>query len=138
MDINNLNNYVYNNNIINIKNNIINTIKDRLCHHKVKFLNLLLNYCNGNIKNYLEIGVHNGCSMGYVLQSNYKLDCYGIDLFEDTFYKDDLNQSKIYSNLQKLNKNNNNLHLIKGNSLKYCLYAIPIIKSPLLILAFEA
>ena len=102
---------------IDTKNNILNIIKDRLCHHRVRFLNILINYLEGKINNYLEIGVHNGCSMGYVLQSNYKIEnCYGIDLFEDTFYKDSLNKNKIYSNLQLLNKNKNNIKLIKGNS----------------------
>lgn len=99
------------------KNNILSIIKDRICHHRVRFLNILINYFKGDVLNYLEIGVHNGCSMGYVLQSDYKINnCYGIDLFENTFYKDKLNKNKIYSRLNQLNKNKNNIHLIKGNS----------------------
>ena len=99
------------------KNNILSIIKDRLCHHRVRFLNIIINYLEGKIKNYLEIGVHNGCSMSYVLQSDYKVEnCYGIDLFENTFYKDTLNKNKIFNNLQLLNKNKNNIKLIKGNS----------------------
>ena len=99
------------------KNEITNIIKERLCHHKVRFLCLLINYLNKNIKNYLEIGVHNGTSMSYVLQSDYKVNnCYGIDLFEDTFYSDNLDKNLIYNNLQKLNKNKNNIFLIKGDS----------------------
>lgn len=99
------------------KNKITNIIKERLCHHKVRFLSLLINYLNKNIKNYLEIGVHNGTSMSYVLQSDCKVNnCYGIDLFEDTFYSDNLDKNRIYNNLQKLNKNKSNIFLIKGDS----------------------
>ena len=55
--------------------------------------------------------------MSYVLQSDYKVNnCYGIDLFEDTFYSDNLDKNLIYNNLQKLNKNKNNIFLIKGDS----------------------
>lgn len=50
---------------------------------------LLIKFMNNKIKSYLGIGVHNGCSMGYVLQSKYKVDfCYGIDLFKNTSYHD--------------------------------------------------
>jgi predicted O-methyltransferase YrrM len=102
------------------KNEIINIIEDRICHHRVRFLNILVTYLGSldiKINNYLEIGVHNGCSMGYILQSKYKIDnCYGIDLFEDSFYNDKLIMNNIYKNLQKLNKNNNNISLFKGNS----------------------
>jgi len=39
-----------------------------------------------DIKNYLEIGVHNGASMSYVVNQNKNsINCYGIDLFKNTF-----------------------------------------------------
>ena len=117
MDTKKLEQYIKNNNTVVEKENIITNIKQRLCHHKVRFLSLLINFMNNKIKSYLEIGVHNGCSMAYVLQSKYKVDiCYGIDLFKNTFYHDKLDKNYIYDNLQKINKNNNVINLIEGNS----------------------
>ena len=117
MDVVELDVYIKKNNTTIEKTNIVDCIKKRLCHHKVRFLVLLINFMKNKIKSYLEIGVHNGCSMGYVLQSKYKIDkCYGIDLFENTFYKDKLEKDYIYNNLQKLNKNGNEIILFKGNS----------------------
>ena len=109
--------FISNSNTKEEKNNIVSVIKDRICHHRVRFLTMLINFYGGKLNNYLEIGVHNGASMSYVLQSNYLIgNCVGVDLFEDTFYNDNLNQNKIYSNLEQLNKNNNTIKLIKGNS----------------------
>ena len=116
MLIDELYNFIINNNTTIQKDVILKNIPDRLCHHRVRFLYLLIEFMNNRIKNYLEIGVHNGCSLGYVLQTTNKLNCVGIDLFEDTFYNDDLNQKNINKNLQKINKNNHELLLIKGNS----------------------
>ena len=99
-----------------IKKNILKIIKDRICHHKVRVLYLIRELFKNNIKNYLEIGVHNGSSMSYVLSSKYKINCYGIDLFENTFYKDELNYNKIKKNLDLVNKYEHNIELIKGNS----------------------
>jgi predicted O-methyltransferase YrrM len=94
----------------NVKNN-------RLCHHRVKFLYMLREAYGEKIKNYLEIGVHNGCSMSYVVQSQYKLDnCIGIDLFEETFYKDKLNKTDIYEFINNNNNSKSNIKLIKGNT----------------------
>jgi len=117
MDVKELDIYIQKNNTNIEKNNIVNNLEGRLCHHKVRFLVLLINFMKNKIKSYLEIGVHNGCSMAYILQSKYKIDkCYGIDLFKNTFYKDKLNKNYIYNNLQKINKNNNEIILFEGNS----------------------
>ena len=116
-DIQKFEQYVAQNSTEEIKKNILSVIKGRICHHKVRFLNLLVNFMEGDIKNYLEIGVHNVASMSYVLQSKYKVEnCVGIDLFEDTFYKDNLSYSKNIENFKTLNVNNNNIKLVKGNS----------------------
>ena len=95
-------------------------IKNRICHHKVIILNIIAEYFD--INTYLEIGVHNGASMSYVVhQSKSPLNCYGIDLFDDTYghYKKDilsLNQS--LNNIQKNNISKSNIYIIKGNSRK--------------------
>lgn len=100
-----------------IKDKLITNSKNRLCHHKVRFLNLLVSFMEGKIRNYLEIGVHNGCSMSYIVHNSNKLDnVVGIDLFEDTFYKDKLILEDIKKFINKNNTSNSKIHLIKGNS----------------------
>lgn len=121
MNINNLDLFYKNNlkNYNNLKNNISNNISGRICHHSVLALNILA--CNYNIKNYLEIGTHNGASMSYVVcQDLLILNCYGIDLFDDNttkhYKKDNLNIQKTYNNIQKNNISKSNINLIQGNS----------------------
>ena len=99
-----------------VQNNITNIISNRLCHHKVRSLFSLRELLKNKIEHYLEIGVHNGCSMGYILWSEYKINCYGIDLFEDSFYPDKLQLDPIKKKLDIVNKHNHSFELIKGNS----------------------
>lgn len=120
MNIDNINN-IYNTNINfykNLKEIISNNIEGRICHHKVVLLNILVNYYN--INNYLEIGTHNGASMSYVVHQNkHKINCYGIDLFENTIkqYKDDnISFSRTLNNITKNNISNSDIYLIKDNS----------------------
>ena len=92
------------------------TLNTRICHHKVKFLYKLLQSLHGSISSYLEIGVHSGCSMSYVLSSSFPPQiAVGVDLFEDTLYHDILNKNTIDTNLRKLNTSTS-LTLIKGDS----------------------
>ena len=44
MDTKKLEQYIKNNNTVVEKENIITNIKQRLCHHKVRFLSLLINF----------------------------------------------------------------------------------------------
>lgn len=96
--------------LINTQNLNIN-INGRICHHRIRVLYGLVEFFN--LKNYLEIGVHNGSSMSYVLQSKKIIKCIGIDPFEDLVTKDPnmkhyLNSDKINikNTLENINKNN--------------------------------
>ncbi len=101
----------------NLKNIVNNNINGRVCHNRVIILYILCKLFD--IKNYLEIGVHNGASMSYVVSNDKNIKkCIGIDLFENTFghyKKDKITQKNTLSNIEKNNKNNE-LFLIKGNS----------------------
>jgi len=104
----------------NLKEQIQNNISGRICHHGVVVLNVLIKYYN--INNYLEIGSHNGASMSYVVrQKTTTMNCYGIDLFENTFghyKKDEISLERTYSNIQKNNLSKSNINLIQGDSSK--------------------
>lgn len=106
-------------NYIQLSKSISNNIKGRICHHKVSVLNIIVNLID--INTYLEIGVHNGASMSYVVNQNKgPIDCYGIDLFEKTFghYKhgDKISQKRALSNIERNNISGSKITLIQGNS----------------------
>jgi predicted O-methyltransferase YrrM len=112
-------------NIIKTHNPNIN-INGRICHHRIKILyGLTEKY---KLENYLEIGVHNGSSISYVLQSKYNKKCIGIDPFEDlktddphmTHYqnKDKITMQKSLDNIQINNNYNSEINLIKDYSNK--------------------
>lgn len=107
------NNKYYN----NLKNNITKNIDGRICHNRVRILHAICKI--ENINSYLEIGVHNGASMSYVVSNNKPIQCYGIDLFDDTtgYYKtnDKISLLRTTSNINKNNKCSE-INLIKGNS----------------------
>jgi predicted O-methyltransferase YrrM len=110
----------YNNNIEyydQITNSIKSNIDGRICHHGVVILNILTNLLD--IKKYVEIGVHNGTSMSYVVSNDKRIECYGIDLFESTikqYHNDKLTYDRTLSNIEKNNKGDSVINLIKGNS----------------------
>jgi predicted O-methyltransferase YrrM len=110
----------YNNNIQyyeQVTNSIKSNIDGRICHHGVVVLNILTNLLD--IKKYVEIGVHNGTSMSYVVSNNKRIECYGIDLFESTikqYHNDKLTYDRTLSNIEKNNKGDSVIRLIKGNS----------------------
>ena len=108
--------FLNNNNTNSQTEQVKKIIKIRQCHHKVSVLYSLREFFKNDIKTYLEIGVHSGCSMSYVLLSEYPIKCVGIDLFEDTFYKDKLVLENIKSDLNKINVHKHEINLIKGNS----------------------
>lgn len=100
-------------------------INGRTCHHRVDILYGLTEFFS--LKKYLEIGVHNGSSMSYVLQSNKNETCVGIDPFETlktvdpemTHYQniDKVTEEKTLNNLNNNNKYNSNIKLIKKLSI---------------------
>jgi predicted O-methyltransferase YrrM len=103
---------------IEVMNNIKSVHNDvRLCHHKVRALYALREVLTTNITRYLEIGVHNGCSLSYVLSSKYPVQAFGIDLFEAGPYKSDmLTMGSVYTRLSKINESGHPLKLISANS----------------------
>lgn len=113
--------------------NITSKISGRVCHPGILCLNILFEN-NDNLKNYGEIGVHNGGSMSIVVSSgSSKKTCYGIDLFEDMydktkhlnhakyttyqyFRRDNLNKTKSYTNIMNCNTTDSIVNLIQGNT----------------------
>lgn len=105
-------------------------ISGRIPHSTILLLRILSEI--KKIETYLEIGVHNGGSMGLILMGKNIKTCYGIDLFEDVydknkhldkdkfekyqyFRKDNLSKTKTLKNLNNINKDVK-IELIKGNS----------------------
>jgi len=109
----------YNNNIEKydqLKIKINKNINGRVCHNLIIILHIICKLYN--IKNYLEIGVHNGGSMSYVVSESKPKICFGIDLFEDCtghYINDKITQEKSFNNIKK-NNINSTINLIKGNS----------------------
>ena len=121
-------------NLHNLFINVEKNIQGRICHSSIILLKILCEL--EKIENYLEIGVHNGGSMGLLITNNNSKNLYGIDLFEDMydvnkhlnkdkfvkyqyFKRDNLSKKKTADNLTLLmNKYNKkiNLNLIQGNS----------------------
>ena len=110
----------------NIINNDIPSIniEGRVCHHKIKVLYALCK--KYNLETYLEIGVHNGSSMSYVLQWNNIKKCIGIDPFEQlntsdpsmTHYQnmDHITMSNSLKNIENNNKYDADIQLIQEYS----------------------
>jgi predicted O-methyltransferase YrrM len=101
-----------------LKTTIQKNISGRICHHGVTVLNIIVQLLD--IQNYLEIGVHNGASMSYVVNQNKNsINCYGIDLFENTFshyIKDKISKHRTLNNIKLNNTSNSAIQLIQGNS----------------------
>ena len=109
-------------------------IEGRICHSSILLLKIICEL--EKIENYLEIGVHNGGSMGLLITNKNSKCLYGVDLFEDMydekkhynkekflkyqyFKRDNLSIKKTENNLSVIkNKYNNdvNIRLIQGNS----------------------
>lgn len=103
-----------------LKKEVGNNISGRVCHTRVVVLNILVKLFN--VKTYLEIGVHNGASMSFVVNQNYKkIKCYGIDLFCSTRINRQYNRDSLNIDRSRKNINNNNISgseitLIAGDS----------------------
>jgi predicted O-methyltransferase YrrM len=96
-------------------------IDGRICHDRIRALEELAN--RYKVEKYIEIGVHNGSSMSYVLQSNYIKECVGIDPFETLkdksshyIHQDSINESRSIKNIENNNKNSAKIKLIRGYS----------------------
>jgi len=105
-------------------------IEGRIPHNGILLLKILTEL--EDIKNYLEIGVHNGGSMGLVISSEKIEKATGIDLFEDMynvkkhlnrdkynryqyFRRDNLKKEKTLISLKRIN-DNVEINLVQGNS----------------------
>jgi predicted O-methyltransferase YrrM len=111
----------YNNNIdyyTKISNTVTKNINGRSCHQKVILLTLIQKFIR--IDAYLEIGVHNGTSMSFIVHQPRQLThCIGVDLFENTippYTNDKLSYNKSYTNIMNNNISNSPITLIAGNS----------------------
>jgi len=89
----------------------------RICHHRVCCLHVLSRLL-GNVKRYVEVGVHNGTSMSYVVKESTPKHCIGIDMFTTNAHygKDKLQKERSRKNIQKNNASKSKIGLIKGNS----------------------
>jgi len=99
-----------------LTNTISKNLDGRICHHRVILLSVLNQLLD--INNYLEIGVHNGTSMSYMVVNNKNINAIGVDLFEDTISRynhDNLQYNRTLKNIKKHN-DGANITLIKGNS----------------------
>lgn len=104
----------------NLKKEVRKNIDGRVCHDRVVVLNILVKLFN--VKSYLEIGVHNGASMSFVVNQNCeKIKCYGIDFFSQKnkhrqYIGDDLNIDKSRENINNNNISGSEITLIAGDS----------------------
>jgi len=103
-----------------LQKKISKNVNGRICHHNVKVLNTIASLLD--IKTYLEIGVHNGTSMSYVVsQDKRPIKCYGVDLFKHTvrqYKRDKLDIRSTLQNIQASNVSNSKIVLVTGDSTK--------------------
>lgn len=103
---------------------ITQKIDGRIPHRNIKVLYVLRELMGDKCKRYLEIGVHNGGSMAVAMQSQYKCEFYGIDMFEKIvqyahlsyFKSDNLSRKRTTSNIIKCNIFKHQFEIIEGNS----------------------
>lgn len=87
----------------------------RIPHHWMQVLHSIC--ALHEICNYMEIGVHNGGSMSYVVNDNLQKKCIGIDLWElGEIHKDNLQKERAQQNIKNNNKSNSKITLIQGDS----------------------
>jgi len=108
-----------------LERKISQNIEGRCCHHKVEVISALLENTE-NISTYLEIGVHNGTSMSYAVSTSKPINCYGIDLFEESRHpgsnaqaywtKDGIHMERTRKNILSNNASNSTVVLLKGDS----------------------
>jgi len=93
----------------------INNSFPRVPHHQISALYAVKEYMKESCKNYLEIGVLWGSSMGLIMQSSVPCSVYGVDFFKD--YNGEKNSTqKVTENLKKCYKEDFEFTLIKGAS----------------------
>ena len=68
-------------NLLLLFERIEKNIEGRICHSSILLLKIICEL--EKIENYLEIGVHNGGSMGLLITNKNSKCLYGVDLFED-------------------------------------------------------
>lgn len=100
-----------------LQHRVERAVQGRCCHHHVVILNLIAKLYP--IGTYLELGVHNGTSMSYVVSQDRPIHCIGVDLFEETsarYARDSLQQARTERNIQAINTSKSRVTLIKGNT----------------------
>lgn len=107
-----------------LQERITSNIHGRIPHHRIRILHMLTRI--KDVSSYLEIGVHNGASMSYVISQESAVRCVGIDLFDKAkshYEKDLLTEEKAFNNISR-NKGNENseIKLIRGCSRKPSTY----------------
>ena len=94
---------------------IASNISGRIPHHWMQVLHSICTLYE--IRNYMEIGVHNGGSMSYVVNDNLQKKCIGIDLWElGAVHRDNLQKERTKENIENNNKSNSEIILIQGDS----------------------
>ena len=100
-----------------LQHRVERAVQGRCCHHHVVILHILTKLFP--ISTYLELGVHNGTSMSYVVSQDRPIHCIGVDLFEETssrYALDSLQQARTERNIQVMNSSQSKVSLIKGNT----------------------
>ena len=97
---------------LEVTRSISKNISGYVCHEMIHVLYVLKEMMGNDCKNYLEIGTHNGGSMMTVMQSKYKTNFFGVDVW----WRDN-NRVMAQKNIKKNNIHNHDFHLIKGNSM---------------------
>lgn len=99
-------------------------INGRIPHHHIEVLYVLRNLMGESCRTYVEIGTHNGGSMGLVLRHPSPCFCLGVDMFQKVleipryryFAADNLSREKTETNLARVNKWKHSWFLVEGNS----------------------
>ena len=104
-----------------ISNNMVgcNEKQFKRIHHHFHHITLYIKdyIMKENCKNYLEIGSYTGHSLSTILQSKYKSNFMGIDIFKSWADGKNMNLEKITNdNIKKFNKHNYQVNMYKGNS----------------------
>jgi predicted O-methyltransferase YrrM len=99
------------------------TIEGRIPHARIRVLYLLRKILKNNFKNYVEIGVHNGGSMGMVMEAKYPLNAVGVDLFRTNYEKgaisyerDELSMDRTRENIDRCRNPDQVYKLVQGHS----------------------
>jgi predicted O-methyltransferase YrrM len=106
-------------------------VEGYVCHEFIHILYVLKELMGESCKNYLEIGTHNGGSLIVVMQSAYKTNFFGLDIWTRSS-----NMKIANRNIVNHNTYGHSFELIKGNSMKDIVFANVKNKCPQVDLLF--